>query len=492
MSEPATDQAPGIEALFDREPAEGSAQLALSEGEVPGFVSGTYYLIGPARFARGDLRYRHWLDGDGLVTALAFGGGASVRATHRFVRSTKLVDEEAAGRPLYRAFGTAFPGDRLLRGMALASPVNVSVYPFAGKVLAFGEQGLPWELDAETLETRGEYTFGRSINPVTPFSAHPSIDPASGELVNFGISFSASQPLLHLYRFDAAGALRDRRRFPLDAPCSLHDFGLSARYAVFYVNPYLLDTRAMIEDGATVMDALSWQPERGSRLLVVDLESGIVVASVPIGERYCLHHVHCHEDATGRLVVDVLELEEPVYEDYQVLPDLFTAVAPAHPVRLIVDLARGELASRQELPYALAADFPAHDPLLTGRPYRRFWMLAISATGRPGRKFLDQLVAVDWAAGGSGGGGGGGGVTGVYQAPPGRYLGGEPIFLGDPAADPEGDRRPGVILCQELDPAAGRADFCLFDAADVARGPIARLPLPAPIPPGFHASWAPG
>jgi hypothetical protein len=40
-----------------------------------------------------------------------------------------------------------------VRDLALASPVNVSVYPVAGRLLAFGEQGLPWELDPVTLET---------------------------------------------------------------------------------------------------------------------------------------------------------------------------------------------------------------------------------------------------------------------------------------------------------------------------------------------------
>ena len=203
---------------------------------------------------------------------------------------------------------------------------------------------------------------------------------------------------------------------------------------------------------------------------------------MPIGARYCLHHVNAFE-RDGKLVVDVLELEEPVYKDYQPMPHLFAEVAPAHPVRLVIDVARGELAGREELPYRLAADFPSHDPRLTGRPYRRFWMLAVSATGAPGRKFLDQLVAVDWERGG---------VTGVYQAPPRRYLGGEPVFVGDAAAaGAAGDDRPGVVIVQEIDTASGRADFLLFDAADVSRGPLARLPLPAPIPPAFHASWAP-
>src|SRR5439155_26802274 len=123
-------------------------------GGVPSFVRGTYYLNGPAGFRRGDVRYRHWLDGDGLVCAVRF-GGEGVRVTHRFVATAKRSEEEAAGRALYRAFGTAFPGDRLNRGVALQSPANVSVTAFAGAILALGEQGLAYALDPATRETRG-------------------------------------------------------------------------------------------------------------------------------------------------------------------------------------------------------------------------------------------------------------------------------------------------------------------------------------------------
>ena len=42
-------------------------------------------------------------------------------------------------------------------------------------------------------------------------------------------------------RFDAGGGLLSRRRVPLPFPASIHDFGLSPRFAVFYANPYLLD-----------------------------------------------------------------------------------------------------------------------------------------------------------------------------------------------------------------------------------------------------------
>jgi carotenoid cleavage dioxygenase-like enzyme len=89
-----------------------------------------------------------------MVCSLRFENGR-VRFTNRFVRSVKFSIEEEAGRPIFRTFGTSFENDRLKRGIALESPVNVSVYPYQDSVLVFGEQGLPWELDPVTLETRG-------------------------------------------------------------------------------------------------------------------------------------------------------------------------------------------------------------------------------------------------------------------------------------------------------------------------------------------------
>jgi all-trans-8'-apo-beta-carotenal 15,15'-oxygenase len=396
-----------------------------------------------------------------------------VHATHRFVRSAKLTGEEEAGRARYRTFGTAFPGDELLRGVALVSPVNVSVYPFAGRLLAFGEQGLPWELDPVTLETRGEHTFGGRLNPLAPFSAHPGFDYKTGEMLNFGVSFAADRPTLNLYRFDPAGEMVYRKRVRLPIPCSLHDFGLSPRFAVFYLHPHLLDMAGLARGKATVMDCLRWEPERGSELLLVERETGEAACRIPVPDGYCLHQVNAFE-RDGLLVVDVLELEEPAYPDYQVVPDLFEDVAPAHPVRFVLDPEIGELVERREVPHGLAGDFPAIDPRRALAPSDRFWMLAISATGRRGRKFFDRVQSVDF---------GRGEVADAWQAPPGRYLGGEPVF----AADPESEN--GVIICQELDPETRRTCFLLFDAHRLSAGPVARIPLRSQIHLGFHACF---
>ena len=468
------DFAAGLEQLFDLPCPEASYDLEPEEGVLPSGLRGTWYVNGPARFRRGDLRYRHWLDGDGMVASLRFEDGEA-RFTNRFVRSTKWREEEEAGHFLYRTFGTSFEGDRLKRGIGLESPVNVSVFPWNGTLLAFGEQGLPWELDPETLETRGEYDFGGRLNAISPLSAHPCFCPRSGEMFNFGISFASRQPCLHLYRFGSDGELVYRRRVAIDLPCSVHDFGLSGRFAIFYLSPYLLDVGQMLQAGRTVSESLRWEPERGSQILVVDRETGQPAGKVALPGRYCLHLINSFDDE-DRLTVDVVELDRPIYDQYEVIPDLFTEVAPGRPVRFEIDTVDWKLVGRRELPYDRAPDFPNHAPERSGAPYRHFWMLGISATGQAGRKFFDELVHLDWDSAEE--------PVKVFRAPEGTFLGCEPVFIQS-----EEDPEAGWVLVKGYDPKTQRDTFLLFDAFDVASGPKVRLPLRDPLPPGFHACF---
>lgn len=467
------DNAPLLERAF-RPAAEEHAGVPVTvRGRLPAYVRGTCYLNGPGRLARGAVQYRHWLDGDGLVCALHFGGDGCTLTT-RFVRSEKFVREEAEGRAVFRTFGTSFQGDELKRGIGLVSPVNVSVYPFAGTVLAFGEQGLPWEIDARTLETRGLFTFNGQLNEITPFSAHPKIDYHTHEFFNFGVSFSAENPALNVFRFDRDGKLIYRRRAKLPYASSMHDFAISGRHVVFYVSPLVLSMARLIQ-GSTLMDALSWQPDLGSHLLVLSRETGELVASLDVGRMHCLHLVNAFDEG-ARLVVDLIEFEKPLYPEYQIVPNLFTDTFRGHPVRLVVDPAAPRIVERVDIAYDCSPDFPQHDPDVTGQPYEDFWMLGISRAGRPGRKFFDELVRVNWATRG----------VDVYRVPEHHYLGGEPIFIPDRS-------RPhaGVVMCQMFDADTSASSFVAFDAFDVAAGPIATIAMPSIVPFLFHSVFAP-
>ncbi len=261
----------------------------------------------------------------------------------------------------------------------------------------------------------------------------------------------------------------------------MHDFCASTRHLVLYISPYILDLQALAEGGRTLMESLSWQPWLGSRLLVVSRDNGELAAEVPLGGRYCLHGINASEvaDPAGGgelLAVDVIELESPIYDQYQEVPDLFTEVGEGRPIRLLVDLRRGCLAGRQEIDYRFAPDFPAIDLHRAEHPYRDFWMIGISATGRPGRKFFDQLVHADWARPDR---------LDLWQAPPGQYLAGEPLMVADPAR-----QRGGAVLCPLFDAERRASRVLLFEAEQVAAGPRAVFHLEAPVPPSFHAFFA--
>jgi all-trans-8'-apo-beta-carotenal 15,15'-oxygenase len=467
--------APLLERCFLFDAVEDSYCVSDITGRVPEWLRGSYYINGPARFERAGRQCKHWLDGDGMVCALRF-TDAGIRFTNRFVGTPKLRDEDRAGKFLYREFGTAFPGDRLRRNVMLEPPVNVSVYPYAGKLLAFGEQSLPLELDPETLETIGEYDFGASLNEVSPFAAHAKTDPATGHLLNFGISFSATEPMLNVYEFDAAGGFVRRRRHKLKYQHSVHDFGFTPNYVAFYLSPLLMDFRRFWSEEISVMESLSWEPDKGSRILIAPRSSKSVEAfSVEVEPRYCLHLINCHEAGT-HLIVDVLEMDRPIYGEYQPVPDLFTTVPPCRPVRYVIDTESRAIVEKLTMPYECAPDFPAIDAHRSGLDYNDFWMLGIGASGQhAGRKFFDQLVRGSWASGD---------VCDQYMASYGEYLGGEPVSIVNPK-----DPSEAVVIVEHLIPAENRAEFLLFDGFSLRSGPMARLPLRHRVHPGFHTSF---
>jgi all-trans-8'-apo-beta-carotenal 15,15'-oxygenase len=467
-----SDPAPFLERCFLFDALEASYEIE-AEGSVPSWLRGSYYVNGPARFTRGQFRYRHWLDGDGMVCALHF-DAAGIRFVNRFVRTTKLVDEEASGRPLYRGFGTAFPGDRLRHGLMLEPPVNVSVYPFAGTLLAFGEQSLPVAMDPLTLETIGEYDFHGRLNEVSPFAAHAKFDPATGQMVNFGIAYGASSPSLTIYEFDAHGHLLHRGRHVLDMAHSNHDFGLSSRHVVFFLNPLMIDVARLLS-GTSLIDAFSWKPETRARIFIAPRGGGKDAAfSIEVSAGCCLHQINTFEDG-DELVVDVLEMDAPIYPQYQPIPDLFSSAPLGRPVRYRVDLRSRTVIGRTAMPYDRTPDFPSVDPRLSGARYDEFWMLGISAAGTPGRKFFDQIVRASWREQD---------VVDTHQLAPGHYFGGEPIVMFNPEDDQD-----AVVIVQHLDAEACTAAFELYDAFALLRGPVARLPLRHRIHPGFHASF---
>jgi all-trans-8'-apo-beta-carotenal 15,15'-oxygenase len=186
------------------------------DGTIPSDLVGTYVRNGPGLQAA----KRHTFDGDGMVLSFSFPGGdgngngkgsGGVRFKNKFVRTKGFVEEQAAGRPLFR---TAFT-----RGAADGNPffnpfdfnlkncANTGVLNWGGRLLALYESGLPHELDPRTLETVGESTVGGQLE--TPvLAAHYRVVSRPGGGRDW-VAFSANTGLggteLIFYEFGEEG-----------------------------------------------------------------------------------------------------------------------------------------------------------------------------------------------------------------------------------------------------------------------------------------------
>ena len=94
-------------------------------------------------------------------------------------------------------------------------------------------------------------------------TAHPKIDPATGEMLFFG--YSPMAPYLRYSEVNAAGELVHTTEIDIPAPVMMHDFVITENYAIFLDAPAVFDMTRMLEGG----EPMSWKPDNGTRIGVV-------------------------------------------------------------------------------------------------------------------------------------------------------------------------------------------------------------------------------
>ena len=440
---------------------EGAARDLPVVGRIPRELNGTYYRNGPNPAFPPLGRY-HWFDGDGMIHAVTLDDGrASYR--NRYVLSRGLREEQEAGRALYRGLlefqATEIPGFK--------NTGNTNIVWHAGKLLALVEAALPTRMMAGPLDTVGEYDFdGRLAGPMT---AHPKLDPETGEMLFFG--YSPFPPYLTYHVAAADGALVRSEVIDVAWPSMMHDFAITKDHVIFILCPLVFSFERLAERGG----AFSWEPERGTRLGVMPRSGGNAdVKWFETEASYVFHPMNAFADGDA-IVLDVARygrldfmsaaaVEEPGYRDAN--------AARLH--RWRIDLARGGVASTPL--DDIVTEFPRVDERRLGRRHRFGYMAAREPELNDGAQPLWTAVRkYDLERGG------------VTERRFGAGNGvGEPLFVPRTASAGEDD---GWVLVLVYDAARDTSDFWILDAQDVAGEPVARVTLPHRVPYGFHGNW---
>lgn len=472
---------------------EVQATLPIVEGEIPSDLRGVLYRNGPGRLAIGDQMYGHLFDGDGLVLRFAIGSTSSdsrarIRYCNRFVRTDAFVHEERAGRILYRGLGTNLPGGLWANFLRLRfkNPANTNVLYHGGRLLALWEGGLPHRLDPVTLDTLGRCDFSgtlrnrssswidRRITSNLPFSAHPKIDPTTGELFNFGVVLGP-QPRLQVYRVDAAGQLQHERTEPIALEAFVHDFVLTPNWLVFFVYPVTFETSPVLLGISTGIESL--RPIAGGRTQVLMIpRNGGSTRRFVASPCFVFHFANAFEDEQGRVIIDGCRQAE-----YPLMPPLPQALSGqlwdmplAYLTRFVVDPSAddGSMLTETQL-CSQATEFPRIHPAMQGRPNRYVW----GATTAPGTPYnlYTGLVRHDLQTGE------------LIQRQFAPWLPGEPVMVASAAADAGED--DGYLLTVVYHGQTHRSALHVLDARSLATLCVAQLPHH--VPPGFHGNFVP-
>lgn len=447
--------------------------LPLIAGSIPAGLRGTLYRNGPGRLQRGTQRVGHWFDGDGAVLAVQFHDGGA-KGVYRYVRSAGYESEESAGTLLHNGYGT-LPAEplwqRWRRGFKNAA--NTSVLALPDQVLTLWEGGHPHGLDRETLETKGLTNLG-GLKSNQPYSAHPKRDPETGDIYNFGVGVGLGG-MLNVYRSSATGTIQQQNTIPLAGVPLIHDFVLAGPYLVFVIPPVSLDLLPAMFQLKSYSEALTWRPERGTQILVLDRHTLNLVSRGETDPWFQWHFSNGYGDDQGLVVVDVVRYEDFATNQFlkEVALGQTQTEAPAQLWRLHINPKTGQLEETFPI-LERQCEFPMVQPIQVGQPHR-FTYFSLSPQSAALTELFRGLGRLDHHTG----------ELMEVDMGPDRYPT-EPIYAPD-----QDNLDQGWILTVVFDGTSETSEVWVLDGDRLDNEPVCRLGLPSVIPIGFHGTWAP-
>jgi carotenoid cleavage dioxygenase-like enzyme len=341
---------------------------------------------------------------------------------------------------------------------------NSNIVWHAGRLMALEEAHKPFELDPLSLESRGyvESYKGR-------VTAHPKLDPETGEMAWFGYSVGNGwfTKTMSYGVTDANGAVIRRDDFEAPFSSMVHDFLVTRRHALFPILPLTGDLQRAMRGGP----AYAWEPEKGAHVGVMARDAGVdTMRWFTTDACYVFHPMNAWEEG-DTIFADVMEY--PVAPLFPNADGSMPERASARLVRWTFELAGASDTIKREPLDDLPGEFPRFDERRAGLSYRQGWF-ASRAAGREDRTF-DSIAHVDLKTGNR--------TTYSFAA---GDAPGEPVFVPRSAQAREGD---GWVLAVVYRGAEDRSDFVVFDAGAIEAGPIGAAKLPRRVPFGFHGNW---
>lgn len=441
-------------------------------GSIPADIDGVYVRNTENPIHQPIGRY-HPFDGDGMIHVMSFRDGRA-EYRNRFVRTKGFQAEREAGKALWAGLMESpsmsrRPGSGAQGGLKDASSTDVVIH--GGQILStFYQCGDAYLIDPYTLEQHGVAGWA----PLDGISAHPKVDPATGELLFF--NYSKYEPYMHYGVVGADGRLKHYVPAPLPGPRLPHDMAFTTHYSILNDLPLFWNPE-LLQRGLHVVE---FHPELPSRFAAIPRYGRTEdIRWFEAAPTYALHWLNAYEDG-DEIVMDGYFQEMPEPKSYAGAPDGLERMMAYLDQMLLkpklhrwrFDLRTGNTAEQRLDDRIL--EFGAINQRYAGRKHRYIY----SAAPEPGWFLFRGLVKHDLETG----------RAWSLQFGP-RRFGSEAAFAPRVGAKDEDD---GYLVSFISDLDADRSECVIIDAKDIEAGPVSRIFLPERISSGTHATWGDG
>jgi carotenoid cleavage dioxygenase-like enzyme len=415
-------------------------------GKIPPELNGIYVRNGPNPMFQPNT-YAYPLEGDGMLHAVYFEEGKA-RYRNRWILTKGLLYEMQASRALPE--------------LRFHNYANTNIIFHAGKLLALYETGLPYEISPD-LETVGEWNFYGGVNQ--SMTAHPKLDPHTGELHFYRYSFF-TEPYLTYYIANPAGNIIRTTPIDLPQPALIHDMAMSENYAIFCHCPLVFEMQQAMRTGMPFV----WKPEQGARIGLIDRRNP---ENKPVWietEAFWVWHFMNAFEQDGKILVDCA---------YYTEMNLESTIAgmlknKSHFRRIIIDPSTRTVS--QQAFDDRSVDFPTLAQSQISQPYQFGYMphIDLSVIAQKGiPNYFPELIQYDVLNQ----------TSQVHRFRSGCY-GGEAVVVPSHASAPD-----HYVMTWIFDQNKQTSDLLILNGSDFSAAPIAQIHLPVRVPMGLHGSW---
>ncbi len=417
-------------------------------GNIPEELQGMYVRNGPNPMFKPS-SYNYPLEGDGMLHSIDLNQG-KVSYKNRWIQTRGLAYEMFEGQELSE--------------LKFKNYANTNIIGYGDQLLALYEIGLPYAIN-KNLETIGEWDFNGQLEQ--SMTAHPKLDPKTGELHFYRYSFF-NTPYLHYYIADKNGNIIRETPINVPKPVMFHDMVITENYAVFFDCPLVFNLQQAKENN----NPFIWQPEEGTTIILVDRHDRNKQPIYLKTDAFWVWHFMNGFEANHQLFVDFL-----AYPKIQLESNWESMLTHSSKLqRLTINLETHAM-DFEDLDDR-SVELPAINQNYLGTAYQ-FGYAPYYDSELSSRKKVPNLspslIQYDLVKK----------THKIHQFKPGCY-GGEAAFIPQPNGQSELD---GYVVTFVYNENTNTSDFVIIDPRNFESEPLATVHLPVRVPSGFHGNW---